>query len=70
MEPHWKRISIPEHSNSHPTSQETNMIRNFTKQILSGKLNELWPEMSLRTQQVMHACFLSAGADSQPIALH
>jgi predicted dehydrogenase len=69
MEPQVKRFSVPEHSNSHPTAQETNMIRNFVNQVRSGKLNELWPEMSLKTQQVMHACFESAKRGNISVAI-
>lgn len=36
------------------------MFRNFADQIQSGKLNELWPEMALKTQGVMCRCLASA----------
>jgi len=36
------------------------MFRNFAEQIQSGQLNELWPEMALKTQRVMCACLKSA----------
>jgi predicted dehydrogenase len=61
MQAHTRRIAIPEHGNSHPTAQESNMFRNFSEQIQSGQLNELWPETALKTQQVMSACLDSAG---------
>ena len=60
MEGHWRRFAVPEYSNSHPTSQETNLFRSFTEQVRSGKLNESWFEMALKTQQVMSDCFDSA----------
>lgn len=60
MQAHTRRIAIPEYSNSHPTAQESNMFRNFAAEIQSGQLNELWPEMALKTQQVMCACLESA----------
>jgi predicted dehydrogenase len=60
MRSHENRIAIPEHGNSHPTAQESNMFRNFAEQIQSGELNELWPEMALKTQQVVGACLESA----------
>jgi predicted dehydrogenase len=41
-------------------AQQTNMIRNFANQVLSGKLNVEWPEIALQTQQVMDACLESA----------
>ena len=49
------------HSATGPADeQETNMIRNFTNQIFSGKLNDDWPTWALKTQQVMDACLESA----------
>jgi len=39
--------------------QETNMVRNFASQVLSGTLNDAWPEMSLKTQQVVEGCVRS-----------
>ena len=50
-----------DHSADQPaTAQETNMIRNFAEQVLSGRLNEEWPMWSLKTQQVVDACYNSA----------
>jgi predicted dehydrogenase len=63
MQSHTQRIGVAEHGNSHPTAQESNMFRNFAKQIHSGKLNELWPEMALKTQEVMCRCLESACND-------
>jgi len=42
------------------TAQEINMFRNFANQIFSGKLNDEWPEIALKTQKVTDACFNSA----------
>ena len=41
-------------------AQQTNMIRNFASQVRSGRLNDEWPELALKTQQVMDACYESA----------
>ena len=60
MEGHWRRFAVPEYSDSHPTSQETNLFRNFTDQVRSGKLNESWFEMASKTQQVVYDCFAHA----------
>lgn len=67
MEAHWQRFTVPEHSNSHPTAQETNLFRNFANQVSSGTLNESWLEMAVQTQQVMEACFESARQGSRLI---
>jgi len=48
------------HSDSREFAQQTHMIRNFSKQVLSGKLNEDWPMWALKTQQVVDACLASA----------
>ena len=64
MEAHWRRVTVPEYSNSHPTAQETNLFRNFAAQVRSGKLNESWFEMALKTQQVMNDCFERARSGS------
>ena len=60
MEAHWRKFAVPEYSNSHATAQETNLFRNFTTQIRSGSLSENWPDLALKTQRVMNACFESA----------
>ena len=61
-------ISVAERSHSHPTSQETNLFRNFAGQVLGGRLNADWPEWSLKTQRVMDACLDSAGA-GRPVSI-
>jgi predicted dehydrogenase len=42
------------------TAQGINMFRNFANQIFSGKLNDEWPEIALKTQKVVDACFENA----------
>jgi predicted dehydrogenase len=60
MQSQTQRIAVSEYGNSHPTAQESNMFRAFAEQIQSGRLNELWPGMVLKTQEVMGACLESA----------
>jgi len=60
-----RRILVPEHSHGHACAQETNLFRNFANQLLSGQLNDAWPEAALKTQQVMESCLASARADGQ-----
>jgi len=71
MVPSGRRWTIDEHSHSARDSQETNMIRNFTKLAQSGRLNPFWPEVALKTQQVMDACWKSAQANGRtmPVSL-
>jgi predicted dehydrogenase len=60
MHANWRRVTVAEHSNSHPTSQETNMMRHFAERVHAGTLNDDWPMWTLKIQQVMHVCFESA----------
>lgn len=69
MEANWRRYAVPEYSNSHETAQETNLFRNFAHQARSGGLNEEWPDMAFKTQQVMEACFQSARAQCRVVEL-
>ena len=69
MEARQRRCAVPEYSNSHRTAQETNLFRNFADQVRSGSLNDVWPEIVLKTQQVMNACLDSARAGSRPVDL-
>jgi predicted dehydrogenase len=69
IEPHHRRISMDEYSNSHATAQETNLFRNFTAQVQSGKLNGDWFQYPYNTQRVMEACLLSARRESVTVDL-
>jgi predicted dehydrogenase len=69
MEGYPTRLAIPEHSNSHPTAQDSNLFRNFAAQIRAGKLHRGWPEIALKTQQVMKACFESAKTQGGLVAI-
>jgi predicted dehydrogenase len=44
----------------HPTAQDTQMWRNFAKQIASGRLNKDWPMWAAKTQKVLDACHKAA----------
>jgi hypothetical protein len=57
------------HSESLVPAQDTQMMRNFARQVASGKLNNDWPMWSLKTQQVMDACHESALHGSRAVAL-
>jgi predicted dehydrogenase len=67
MEPNRRRVLIPEYSNSHATSQETNLFRDFAAQVSSGRLNEEWPAIAFKTQSVMEASFESARNGNAPV---
>ncbi|HWD18811.1 MAG TPA: Gfo/Idh/MocA family oxidoreductase [Verrucomicrobiae bacterium] len=55
-----RRWDLREYSNSHATAQESNMFRDFAAQIQSGKLNREWPDLALKTQQVLEDCLRAA----------
>lgn len=60
MERHRTRVNVREYADSHPSSQEAKLFRNFGNLVLSGKPDPHWPEISLKTQQVLDACLRSA----------
>ena len=69
LEPHTRRWAVPEYSHSHPSAQETLLFQDFAEQVQSGKIEAAWPEMALKTQQVMQACRESAQAGGQLVDL-
>jgi len=60
MEEHTRRVAISEYASSAPNAQETNLFRNFSELVLSGKPDESWGRIALQTQQVMEAALASA----------
>ena len=69
MEAHPRRFTVAEQSHGHTTAQEANMFRTFGGEVRSGQFNDAWPEIALKTQQVMNACFDSALAGSRAVSL-
>jgi predicted dehydrogenase len=69
MQPSPRQWKVRERSHSHATSQEVNMIRNFANRARSGRLDPFWPEVSLKTQQVMNACLQSAHAGGRLVMI-
>jgi predicted dehydrogenase len=57
-----------EHTESRAPAQDSQMFRNFANQIFSGKLNDDWPMWSLKTQQVLDACY-EAGRMGRAVVL-
>jgi predicted dehydrogenase len=55
-----RRVTVSELANGAPISQEASQFRNFSNQVRSGKLNESWPDMALKTQIVTSQCFEAA----------
>jgi predicted dehydrogenase len=51
-----RSFAFAESGDNPATTQEANMFRNFSKQVLSRHINEEWPRAALLTQQVANAC--------------
>lgn len=62
-----RRVAVPEYSDSHATSQETSLFRNFATLALSGNPDDSWGEIALKTQKVMMACVESARLGGEPV---
>lgn len=67
MERHETRVAVPEYSDSHRTSQETKLFRNFAALVLGGQPDDYWPRIALQTQRIMDACLDSARDDGRPV---
>lgn len=69
MEKHLRTVSLPEYANNHETAQETNLFRNFSQLVIDGKVDNHWPEIALKTQQVLDAALESARNNCSPVRL-
>ena len=57
---HRRIESFSESGNSTANAQESNLFRKFNELALSGTPDEFWPEIALKTQQVLDACLAAA----------
>jgi predicted dehydrogenase len=69
MHPNSRRWAVQECSHSDPSAQESQLFHHFVNQVQSGRLNAHWPEMALKTQQVMQACRESSLKKGRPVQL-
>jgi len=69
MEGHSRRVAVREYSDSSPSAQETNLFRNFSELALRGTPDPHWPDIALKTQQVIDACLASARDGGREIAI-
>ena len=69
MERHVRRVTVPEYGDGHATAQETKLFRNFAALALSGRPDDHWPEIALKTQRVLDACVASARRNGEPVSL-
>ena len=64
-ESHPRRYAVREYSDGSPDAQETNMIRNFSDLVITGRRDESWGDIALKTQIVLDACLRSAREDGR-----
>ncbi|MFO1512663.1 MAG: Gfo/Idh/MocA family oxidoreductase [Verrucomicrobiota bacterium] len=57
-----RSFAFAESGDNPATCQETNMFRNFSKQVLSRHLNDEWPRAAMLTQKVVIACLEAASS--------
>lgn len=69
MEDYSRWIKTRETSHSAVNSAETNLFRNFSQNVLSGKTDDYWPAISLKTQSVLDSCLSSARDDSRLVSV-
>ncbi len=69
MANHATRHAVHEVDANHATAQEVRMFRTFSDLVLSGKRDEQWPTWTLKTQQVLDACFASANNDGAAVKI-
>lgn len=69
MESHRQRHVVYEYDAGHHSAQEVRMIQAFAGQVLSGSLNQRWPQWALHTQMIQDACFASALRDGAAVQL-
>jgi predicted dehydrogenase len=69
MESHLARHAVREYDAGHATAQEVCLFRNFSDIVLSGNQSDVWPTWTLRTQQVLDACYQSAQQDGAAVKI-
>lgn len=62
-------FKVAEPASNAPGSQESNLFRTMSQLVLTGKLDAQWPEISLKTQQLLDACLKSAHQGSAPVSV-
>lgn len=67
MEHHQTRAPVTEYDANMINAQETKLFANFSNLVLSGQLDDSWPEWTLKTQKVLDACFASAQQDGKAV---
>lgn len=63
MESRITRHAGKEPTNNAPGSQEANLLKTFSANVLAGSPDPFWPEVTLKTQRLLDACLHSARHD-------
>ncbi len=69
MRRHANRHAIYEYASGEANSQEVNMIRAMNEIVISGQLNDYWPEIAMKTQRLLNACRQSADSGGARIEI-
>jgi len=69
MRRHATRHAVREYASGESNSQEVNMIRAMNEIVISGQLNEHWPDIALKTQRLLNACRESADKDGARVEI-
>ena len=64
---HTRSRSVWEYAAGEANSQEVNMVRRMAEIALHGNLDDRYPEIAIKTQQILDACRRSDIADGQPV---
>ncbi|QDT06080.1 1,5-anhydro-D-fructose reductase [Rubripirellula lacrimiformis] len=66
---HTRGASVPEFASGESNSQEVNMVRTMAQIALSGKTDPMYPELTIKTQQILDACRRSDAKGGQLVAV-
>lgn len=68
MEKHLKTQQLREYSNNTKNAQETALFRNFSELVNTGRRDNFWPEVALKTQRILDAALKSANSGGGAVA--
>lgn len=70
MGKHIREHTVTEYDAGAPGAQEVRMIEHMSEIALSGRLESCWPEWSLKTQQILDACYQSSLQDGRAVSVN
>ncbi|QDS91984.1 1,5-anhydro-D-fructose reductase [Roseimaritima multifibrata] len=66
---HSRRNAVVEYSSGEANAQETKMIQTFARCVLTQETDPFWPQIAIKTQQVLNACRQSADQQGAVVSL-